>query len=142
MVEPAVTPENLGAWVLKGNADRVDLGARFAREPRVKQWCVRPGYRARLMRAGQPVVFWASGSRAGIWGVGRLTGAASLGDDGAWHVPVDLTIASEPERVTRGVLRADSRLTDLEVLRQPQGSNPSFLTREQFAIVRSYLDGR
>ncbi|GAA3391360.1 hypothetical protein [Cryptosporangium minutisporangium] len=137
-MQRTVTAENLGAWVLKGNADRVDLAGRFADEPRVGQWCVRPGYRARLMRAGQPVVFWASGSRAGVWGVGRLTGPAELLDDGGWHVPLDLAIAPEPLRVPRSVLRDDARLADIEVFRQPQASNPSFLTVEQFAALRSH----
>ncbi|GAA0257836.1 hypothetical protein GCM10009539_49010 [Cryptosporangium japonicum] len=137
-----MTPENLGAWVLKGNADRVDLISRFAAEPQVSQWCVRPGYRMHLMRAGQPVVFWASGSRAGVWGVGSVADVPFLGEDGAWHVPLDLTIAPVPARVPRSELRADPRLADLEVFRQPQGSNPSFLTVEQFAVVRSYLDSQ
>ncbi|MFG1921028.1 hypothetical protein [Cryptosporangium sp. NPDC048952] len=134
----AVTLENLGAWMLKGNADRVDLTGRFAVDPHVDQWCVRPGYRTRLMRAGQPVVFWASGSRAGVWGIGHLTAEPFLGEDESWHVPLDLTIAPPSERVPRSELRADPRLADLEVFRQPQGSNPSFLTVEQFTVVRSY----
>lgn len=130
--------DDLGAWMLKGNADRVDLEGRFADEPRVPQWCVRPGYRTRLMRAGQPVVFWASGSRAGVWGLGSLTGEAFLGGDGAWHVPLDLAVVPPGERLPRAVLRADQRLADLEVFRQPQGSNPSFLTVDQFAALRSH----
>ena len=136
-MQRTVTAENLGAWVLKGNADRVDLAGRFADEPRVGQWCVRPGYRARLMRAGQPVVFWASGRRAGVWGVGSLAGPV----DAEWHVPLDLTIAPEPLRVPRSVLRGDARLVDIEVFRQPQASNPSFLTIEQFAALRDHLVG-
>jgi len=140
-MDRVVTSESLGAWVLKGNADRVDLAGRFVEEPRVPQWCVRPGYRMRLMRAGQPVVFWASGSRAGVWGLGTLAGEAELLDDGAWHVPLELTIAPEPLRVPRSVLRADERLAEIEVFRQPQASNPSFLTVDQFAVVRSYWAG-
>jgi len=138
----AVTLDDLGAWVLKGNADRVDLAGRFAREPRVSQWCVRPGYRMRLMRAPQPVVFWASGSQAGVWGVGNVADVPFLGEDGAWHVPLDLTIDPVSARVPRSSLRADSRLAEIEVFRQPQGSNPSFLTVEQFDVVRSYRDSQ
>ncbi|SHM86535.1 hypothetical protein SAMN05443668_1024 [Cryptosporangium aurantiacum] len=133
-----MTTENLGAWVLKGNADHVDLAGRFAVAPGVDQWCVRAGYRARLMQAGQPVVFWASGRRAGVWGIGRLTGPAEAHVDGGLHVPLDLTIAPEPLRVPRAALRDDPRLADTEVFRQPQASNPSFLTVEQFDAVLSY----
>src|SRR5689334_7888264 len=111
---PRVTRENLGAWVLKGNADQTDLITRFRRAPRVDRWCVRPGYRARLMAPGQPVVFWAGGSRHrdityGIWGVGRLAGAARTDPDG-WWVPLDLTI-DEPDRwLHRSTMRAHPEL--------------------------------
>lgn len=140
--------DDLGAWLLKGNADRVDLAARFAREPRVCSWCVQPSYRTRLMAAGQPVVFWASGSRArlpyGVWGIGRLTGPAEFDPhDGRWRVPLDLTIREPAHRVSRAELRADARLADLEVFRQPQAANPSFLTGAQFAALRECVgDGQ
>ncbi|MEU1591194.1 hypothetical protein [Micromonospora sp. NPDC005710] len=144
MTEPLVRLDDLGAWLIKGNADLVDLAARFASEPLVTSWCVRPGYRARLMGAGQPVVFWASGSRSplpyGVWGVGRVTGAADPGPAGQqWTVPLDLPILPEPDRVPRQLLRADDRLAALEVFRQPQAANPSYLTVAQFAALRTHL---
>jgi hypothetical protein len=135
--------DDLGAWLLKGNADRVDLAARFARDPRVDGWCVQAGYRARLMRPGHPVVFWASGSRGrltyGVWGVGRLTGPAEPDDGGRWRVPLDLVVAEPSRRVARADLRADPRLVDLEVFRQPQAGNPSYLTVAQFDALRDHL---
>ncbi|WP_309238409.1 hypothetical protein [Actinoplanes aureus] len=136
-----VTADNLGAWLLKGNADHTDLRGRFAREPRVGRWCVQPSYRVRLMGAGQPVLFWGSGSRHrdvayGIWGLGTLTGPARQEDDGSgWWVPLGLTIAPPDEWIRREVLRAHPELADLEVLRQPQAANPSFVTRRQFAVI-------
>lgn len=138
----SVRLDDLGAWVLKGNADRADLGTRFAGEPRVRRWCVRPGYRARLMRAGQPVVFWAGGSRRcgypyGVWGVGRLAGTAR-DDAGEWWVPLDLRIADRDRWISRALLRADPRLAGLEVFRQPQAANPSFLTVAEFSVVREH----
>ncbi|MET8282741.1 hypothetical protein [Micromonospora sp. NPDC005174] len=144
MTEPLVRLDDLGAWLIKGNADAVDLAARFAREPLVTSWCVRPGYRARLMRAGQPVVFWASGSRArlpyGVWGLGWVTGPAEAGPPGQqWSVPLELPILLEPDRLPRQALRADGRLAALEVFRQPQAANPSYLTVAQFAALRTYL---
>jgi hypothetical protein len=143
--QPAVRrvhSDNFGAWMVKGNADRDDLRTRFARKPRVERWCVWPGYRARLMSAGQPVVFWASGNRRrdhpyGIWGIGRLTGTAREDADG-WWVPLDLVISDRSRFVERAALRADPRLTDLEVLRQPQAANPSFLTVTEFAVVQGH----
>jgi hypothetical protein len=142
--EGRVTLADLGAWLLKGNADRVDLAERFRRDPRVESWCVQPGYRARLMAAGQLVVFWASGSRGrlpyGVWGVGRVTGPAELRlDDGRWRASLDLTIADPTEWVPRQQLRADPRLADAEVFRQPMAANPSYLTKAQLAALQDHL---
>ncbi|MBT0773702.1 hypothetical protein KIH74_32455 [Kineosporia sp. J2-2] len=140
----SITPGHLGAWLIKGNADAGALVERFRAEPRVHTWCVRPSYRTRLMVAGQPVVFWASGSRSrtvryGVWGVGQLTGVAVSGDGESWSVPLDLEILPERQRLARALLRADPRLARAEVLRQPMGSNPSFLTPEEFAALREHL---
>ena len=137
-----VTPESLGAWLLKGNADRTDLARRLADEPRVDAWCVRPGYRMRLMAAGQPVVLWAAGSVGrhpyGVWGVGRVAGTAAF-DGEHWRVPLELTALPAHLRVRREDLRADPRLAGLEVFRQPQGANPSYLTVAEFAALRAHL---
>ncbi len=136
--------DDLGAWLIKGNADLVDLAGRFARDPVVRRWCVQPSYRTRLMRAGQPLVFWARGSRHrlayGVWGIGRLAGEPRPDPGGGrpW-VPLDLVIWEPARRVSRAEIRADSRLADLEVFRQPQGSNPSYLTVAQFAALRSLV---
>ena len=139
-----MTAADLGAWLLKGNADRVDLVERFRRDPRISSWCVQPGYRTRLMSAGQRVVFWASGSRGrlpyGVWGTGVVTGPAELHlDDGRWRVPLDLTIADPAGWVPRQQLRADPRLADAEIFRQPMGANPSFLTTLQFVALQDHL---
>jgi hypothetical protein len=151
MVQRTTTPsgprrvrlEDLGAWLLKGNADHTDLIARFARDPHVTQWCVQPSYRLGLMRAGQPVLFWASGSRRrtipyGIWGCGRLGGPAVADRAGGWSVPLDLVIAAAGDWLPRAALAADPRLAGLEVLRQPQAANPSFVTRREFAALTEH----
>jgi hypothetical protein len=140
-----VDADNLGAWLIKGNADHADLTGRFAREPRVTRWCVQPSYRLELMRTGQPVLFWASGSRRrdipyGIWGLGRLAGPPDRdAAEGGWSVPLDLVISSEAGRVRRELLRADTELAALEVFRQPQAANPSFVTRREFAAIARHL---
>jgi hypothetical protein len=134
--------DDLGGWLLKGNADHTDLAGQFAADPRVIRWCVQPSYRLGLMRAGQPVLFWASGSRQrgypyGIWGAGVLIGPACRDDDG-WWVPLDLVIAGEPDRVRRETLRADPLLAGLEVLRQPQAANPSYVTVGELAAIERH----
>lgn len=140
-----VTADELGAWLIKGNDDLGGLRERFAREPHVRRWCVQRSYRLELTAAGQPVLFWASGSRRraggyGIWGLGRLTGPARRRDDAdGWELPVDLTIAPPAGWVPRDRLRTHPDLADLEVLRQPQAANPSFVTVRQFAVIRALL---
>jgi hypothetical protein len=139
-----VTLGDLGAWLLKGNADHTDLLERVRRAPRIGTWCVQPGYRARLMDAGQRVVFWASGSRGalpyGVWGCGQLTGRVVLdAGTGKWQAPLDLTIEAPERWVPRDRLRADPDLRDAEVFRQPQASNPSYLTVSQFAALTRHL---
>ncbi len=139
-----VTLDDLGAWLLKGNADHGGLEARFARDPAVREWCVQRSYRVALMAAGQPVVLWASGGRAraipyGVWGVGQLTGPPEQSPDGRWRVPLDLTVWPPDRRLPRERLRADSRLADLEVFRVPQGSNPSYLSKAQFTALREHI---
>jgi hypothetical protein len=142
--ERRVRVEDLGAWLIKGNADRADLIGRFARDPVVARWCVQPSYRLDLMRAGQPVLFWASGSRRrdvayGIWGRGRLAGPPEQDPGGGWSLPLDLRIAGPAGWLARTTLRADPRLADLEVLRQPQAANPSFADAAQYAAIREHL---
>jgi hypothetical protein len=136
--------DDLGAWLIKGNADRADLTTRFAREPRLTRWCVQPSYRLDLMRTGQPVLFWASGSRQrdvpyGIWGLGRLAGPPEPDPTGGWSVPLDLIIAPPAGRLRRDVLRVDPELGSLEVFRQPQAANPSFVTVREFAAIKRHL---
>lgn len=142
-----VSTETLGAWLLKCNADHSDIAERAARGEHPRRLCVQRSYRTDLMRAGQKVVFWVSGSRGGpargIWGAGTLTGPPAPDFDGPGprlRVPLDLRLWAEPDRITRDTLRADGRLADLEVFRQPQAANPSFVTIEQLRVIEEHAD--
>ena len=132
-----VSLDTLGAWLLKCHG-----GTR----PPVRQWCVQPSYRTELMAAGQPVVFWVSGDRRrltpGIWALGELTGPPVLdppGEHRKLRVPLTLHWLDENARFPRDALLADDRLATLEVLRQPQASNPSFVTKPQWAALRTLI---
>jgi hypothetical protein len=133
---------NLGAWLLKANGVTSDIADVAARRQPIRRWCVRPGYRTRLMTAGQPVIFWISGDRRrvrpGIWAVGEVSGWPRV-MDGKLRVPLELRWLDEDQRVHRDILRADEGLATLEVLRQPQAANPSFVTTEQMTALRVYL---
>jgi hypothetical protein len=145
MTPRRVSEETLGAWLIKGNADNSPLADRFLDEPRITRWCVQRNYRSNLMRAGQPVVFWASGSRSravpyGVWGLGELTGPAAPDNEGRWSAHLELEIRPEHRRLTREVFRTDPRLAGAEILLQPQAGNPSFLTVTEFAALREHLE--
>jgi hypothetical protein len=140
-----VSTDTLGAWLLKANGDRSDIGERAARRDDITNWCVHRSYRTALMCSGQPFVLWVSGTRRvmpGIWAVGTLAGPA-VADPGTTdrrlRVPVVLRWLDEQMRLSRAAVLADSRLGDLEVLRQPQAANPSFLTLEHWRVVRDHL---
>jgi hypothetical protein len=142
----AVLAQDLGAWLLKGNGDTSDIAERAAAGETIDRWCVQPSYRTELMRSGHPVVFWVAGSRrgltAGIWALGELTGPPRLDPDGPHRklrAPLRLRWLAPEERVSRAALRADPRLIDLEVLRQPMASNPSFVTVTQLDALRDHL---
>jgi hypothetical protein len=102
---------------------------------------VRRSYRLDLMAAGQPCLLWLSGrARAGVHALGELTGGAENLPQGP-VVPLRLRLLAEP--IPRADLVADPRMRNAEVLRMPAGSNPSWLSAEQFAAVLDRAaDGR
>jgi hypothetical protein len=100
--------------------------------------CVRASYRLELMAAGQPCLLWLSGrTEPGVHALGAVTGPVGE-DDGGPVIPVRLDLLREP--VPRAQLLADPRMQDAEILRMPAGSNPSWLSAEQFAAVLDRVD--
>ena len=116
---------------------------------------MRPGYRAALMTPGDRVLFRVSGDgrsglARGVWGDGHVVAPAEEwldAEPGFWQdegarravrarVRIDIGLLSEP--VTAEELRARG-LTDLEVLRMPQGANPSWVSQAQLAILDELL---
>jgi hypothetical protein len=85
------------------------------------------------MAPGQPCLLWVSGrADPGVHALGTLTaGPHEAGGDPV--VTVRLTLLRDP--LPRSALLADPVARDAEVLRMPAGSNPSWLSAEQFAVV-------
>jgi hypothetical protein len=129
-----LTADDVGCWVLKTARPPAALVPGWAPgTTRELTRCVRASYRLGLMAAGQPCLLWLSGrDRPGVHALGTLAGPA-VHDDGGPVVPVRLALLAEP--VDRGELVADPVSRGSEVLRMPAGSNPSWLTAEQFAAV-------
>jgi hypothetical protein len=91
------------------------------------------------MAPGQPCLLWRSGRESpGVHALGVLTGAVREDGDGAPVVPVRLTPLDEP--VPRAELVADPVFREAEVIRMPAGSNPSWLTAAQYAVVLARTD--
>ena len=135
---PAVTASTLGAWLLKasprdGAIDEL-VRTRFAA---VATRCVRPSYRTELVEAGQPVLLWVSGGDArhasGLHAAGMTTGPTLDSAEGP-AMPVRLRALDAV--VPRAELLAHPVLREIEVLRMPAGSNPSYLDLAQYAALR------
>ncbi len=133
-----LTAEDVACWVLKSTRPPEEIDPGWA-APDVRDLsrCVRRSYRLDLMTAGQRCLLWVSGrDRPGVHALGVLAGGVDDRPDGP-VVPVRLTLLPEP--VPRADLLADPRMRAAEVLRMPAGSNPSWLSAEQFAAVLDRL---
>jgi hypothetical protein len=131
-----LSPTDVACWVLKSSRapEEIDPGWSPGQQRRLVR-CVRRSYRLDLMSAGRPCLLWISGRTApGVHAVGVLAGGAAEGDGGP-EVAVDLTLLADP--VPRAELLADPVAAGAEVLRMPAGSNPSWLSAGQFAVVRA-----
>ncbi len=165
LTDRKVSLENLGAWVFKCNPKDFDIAAWIAEgNDWVTSWTTADNYRSEfLLAVGQPAILWVSGPTKGakvlpgIWGIGFVTGSAYLvervtkaevkknryqiniekGQEAGYEVPLDVEILSKP--LDRKILKQDPILKNAEVFRQPQGSNPSFLTKEEYAALRRLI---
>ncbi|WP_244164928.1 hypothetical protein [Rhodococcoides fascians] len=133
MNQRPITLDTLGAWVIKCNPASTDLAPMVASGKAHEWWCIADNYRTRLMAEGHPVLFWVSGPRRrGVWGAGRLTGAAVPGEQ--WKVPTDISLFDEPilaERLTA--------FPELEVFRSPQQANPSWVDLTAWSRISAIL---
>lgn len=132
----------MAGWLLKSTRPPAGIDPEWAPgEQRQLTRCVRRSYRLDLVQPGQPVVLWVSGrALPGVHAVGTVTGPVreqggddAGPDDGRPALPVRLTRLDAP--VERSELLHDPRFADAEVLRMPAGSNPSWLTAAQLAVV-------
>jgi hypothetical protein len=100
--------------------------------------CVRRTYRLDLVAAGRPCLLWVSGRQSpGVHALGAVHGPAERDgtpdDPGRAVLPVRLVRLAEP--LPRAELLGDPRMRAAEVLRMPAGSNPSWLSPDEFAAV-------
>jgi hypothetical protein len=135
-----LTDPDVACWVVKSNRLPTALVPDWAPGATAALTrCVRPSYRLALMRPDQPCLLWISGrDRPGVHALGQLAGEV-VETDGGPVVPVSFTLLAEP--VPRAALLADPAARDAEVLRMPAGSNPSWLSPDQYAAVLALAAG-
>ncbi len=162
MKEHAITKANFGAWVIKCDPKVWDFQRMVIEqgEPEITGWTLGNSYRLDLMRPGQPVVFWLSGSTTGdvvfrgVWGFGKLTSGVTVtrgfsskkeARDNGWKdvakaskpgfsVDTDIPLLVEPIRSDD--FTAIPILGKSELIRVPRIANPAFLTKEEFAALK------
>ena len=129
-----LTAGDVACWVLKTTRPPSAIAPGWtAPEHRLLDRCVRRSYRLDLVAPGQPCLLWLSGrDRPGVHALGEVSDGVEDRADGP-VVHVRLALLAEP--VPRADLLSDPRMRDAEVLRMPAGSNPSWLSAEQFAAV-------
>jgi hypothetical protein len=155
---PTVTTENLGAWVFKCNPAVWDLAAFMADGGDwIDDWSVADNYRSAMLANGQRALLWVTGNSPnlprGFWGSGWVTGpvdraivaAEEQAEDDESTEPEGYWIDDEYRLKTRLYARLDlplwetpveaaevsAAVPDLEILTQPQMSNPSWVSADQ-----------
>lgn len=160
-MDRTVTRDNLGAWLLRCNPrDKWDLAGFMDNGGEwIGAWSVVDTYRSQMMAPDDLVVLWVTGDSRilarGIWGIGYVTSEMKdeapddpqAGEIDFWvddaarraveHM-VDIDIPLFDDAITASEIRA-AGLDDLEVLRQTQGQNPSWITKEQLVRLRTIL---
>ncbi|MCZ2814558.1 hypothetical protein [Modestobacter sp. VKM Ac-2984] len=139
---PQLTAEDVACWVLKSSRPPEALLPDW--QPgavAVLDRCVRPSYRLALMTPGRPCLLWVSGrDRPGVHALGELAGPVDAAAPGGPAVAVRWTRLADP--VDRAELLADPATRSAEVLRMPAGSNPSWLSPDQYAAVLGHARTR
>lgn len=131
-------PGDVACWVLKSTRppELIEPGWRAGSVREVGR-CVRRSYRLDLLSPGQPCLLWVSGrTDPGVHALGEVVRAAEEREGGP---VVGVRLRRLPRPLPRAGLLADPAVRNAEVLRMPAGSNPSWLSADQYAAVLSHL---
>jgi hypothetical protein len=137
----------VAGWLCKANPEVWDVESHLAEHGTLASWRLMHSYRAGLVVAGQPVVIWLTGARAGVIAVGTTTGVPELRrHDGARdagevrarpHVPID-AVAVEP--ITKAELLDVPGFELSEVVRTPRSGNPLALSPAELDHIADHLE--
>lgn len=147
-----LTRADIGAWVIKANPSIWDVHAVIEDGAPLNSYRLYDTYRLDLLREGDLVLVWITrdGDRPnGFLGHAFLDGPPELGRGGGeYWTDEDERDAFRPYVPLRGSVwwsggvdigecQADPALGDLEVLRAPMISSPSYVTPEQLSRLRT-----
>jgi hypothetical protein len=138
---------SVGAWVVTCNLQEVydvtpDADARL----HFFSWRLARTYRTELVNVGDEILLWVGGAKQGghipgIWAYGYVVddvfegeGVKKWIDEASKHerrpyVPMAMTWLEPP--LPKEALQAHKLLSEIEVLRMPRMSNPSYLSPEE-----------
>ncbi|MCW2525959.1 MAG: hypothetical protein JWM76_819 [Pseudonocardiales bacterium] len=140
---------DIGGWLFRWNA--TTMASALGEVESVESRCAVRSYRLDLIRPGQPVVLWITGAaratpRPGVWMVGYTTGevvddpAEELG--GSKRALVMLTdVTRLPTPLARADIATDPLTASMEILRQPFGANPSYLSPGEQMALQQLIGG-
>jgi hypothetical protein len=140
-------PTDIGGWLFRCNRRNVEVVAN--RIAPVESRCAVRSYRLELIRPGHPVVLWMTGPKQatpppGVLMVGYATGEVrnDPADGRTRQAQVLLADMSPlPTPLPRARIAEHPVTASMEVLRQPFGPNPSYLTPEQQMALRQLMGG-
>jgi hypothetical protein len=157
MAHARLERSDVGAWVLKASPAVWDVNEMIAdQQPPPENFRLHETYRVSLIEVGDPVWLWTTASRTSLRrparfvALGRVSGRAAKGQGGGpyWvddveagrlrpYLPVELEWLATP--ILSTTVRAHPTLSSFELLRATSMSNPSYLTPEQDAAMRSLM---
>jgi hypothetical protein len=140
----------IAAWVVKGDPSVFPIDEVIESGETIESWSVHQSYRTELMEAGQKCLLWMSGASGAFVAEGLLTGEVELheADVDEWldkekarnshlYAMLELRVLEEP--IEREFLRQHPLLSQIELMRMPQGSNPSILSPPELTAIEQVL---
>lgn len=135
-------------WILQANPRKYRIFDALEDPSSMRKWVV-ARYRNEIA-PGDEFALWLSGSEAGVYGFGLVTGRAALapGDDTHWEHPdenqrkkwrvgirIDKVLDSP---ILRSELLMNPRFTSNLIMRAPFAGNPFPVSKNEWQVIRSH----
>ncbi|NAZ85228.1 hypothetical protein [Kineococcus indalonis] len=140
------------AWILQANPSKWDIFRWHEDGPDaepLQRWTV--AVHLKDIAVGDDFALWVSGTEAGVYATGRVTGPATgptLSTSSYWLQPptapahsigIEVTHTFFAAPLYRAVLQADPAFASALILRMPGAANPLRLSASQWAALQAHL---